>query len=89
MSEQSLRVWIKQADLTWSGWRSLAVVLDVWSRRVVGWAMAEHLRTELVVDALDMASWQRRPPRAWSTTVIRAASLGSRGRRNTASLDGE
>ena len=57
------QLWV--ADITyiptWSGWLYLAVVLDVWSRRVVGWAMADHLRTELVVDALDMAIWQRRP----------------------------
>ncbi len=39
----------------------LAVVLDVWSRRIVGWAMATHLRSELVVKALDMAIEQRRP----------------------------
>ena len=37
------------------------MVLDVFSRRVVGWAMADHLPTELVVDALDMAIWNRRP----------------------------
>jgi putative transposase len=37
------------------------VVLDAWSRRVVGWAMATHLRTELVLDALEMALEQRRP----------------------------
>jgi putative transposase len=57
------RVWT--ADITyvptWSGWLYLAVVLDCFSRRVVGWAMAEHLRTELVIDALDMAIWNRRP----------------------------
>ena len=46
---------------TWSGFLYLAVVLDAWSRRVVGWAMAGHLRTELVVQALDMALRQRRP----------------------------
>ena len=45
---------------TWSGFLYLAVVLDAWSRRVVGWAMAGHLRTELVVQALDMALGQRR-----------------------------
>jgi len=39
----------------------LAVVLDVWSRRVVGWAMENHLKTELVLEALNMAIWQRRP----------------------------
>jgi putative transposase len=43
------------------GFLYLAVVLDVFSRRVVGWAMASHLRTELVLAALDMALAQRRP----------------------------
>jgi putative transposase len=46
---------------TWSGFLFLAVVLDVWSRRIVGWSMATHLQTELVLDALDMAVTQRRP----------------------------
>ena len=46
-----------------AGFLYLAVVLDVWSRRMVGWAMANHLRTELVLDALNMAIRQRRP--AW------------------------
>jgi putative transposase len=36
-------------------------VLDAWSRKVVGWSMANHLRTELVLDALEMAIGQRRP----------------------------
>ena len=57
------RLWV--ADITyiptWAGFLYLAVVLDVWSRRVVGWAMATHLKTELVLDALNMAIWQRRP----------------------------
>ena len=46
---------------TWAGFLYLAVVLDTFSRRVVGWSMANHLRTRLVLDALDMALWQRRP----------------------------
>jgi len=46
---------------TWTGFLYVAVVLDVWSRRVVGWAMASHLRKELVLDALNMAVEQRRP----------------------------
>lgn len=49
----------------------VAVVLDVWSRRVVGWAMAAHLRTDLVVAALDMALAQRRP-----TSVIHHSDQG-------------
>jgi len=57
------RLWV--ADITYvptgAGLLYLAVVLDVWSRRIVGWAMAAHLRTELVLAALDMALAQRRP----------------------------
>jgi putative transposase len=59
------RLWV--ADITyiatWAGFLFLSVVLDAWSRKVVGWAMATHLRTELVLDALNMALWQRRPRR--------------------------
>jgi putative transposase len=39
----------------------LATVLDAWSRRVVGWSIADHIRSELVVDAVQMAIWRRRP----------------------------
>lgn len=57
--------WLWVADITyvptWAGFLYLAVVLDAFSRRVVGWAMANHLRTELVLDALNMALWRRRP----------------------------
>ncbi len=57
------RLWV--ADITyvptWAGWLYLAVVIDVWSRRVVGWSMATHLRTRLVLDALGMAIQQRCP----------------------------
>ena len=57
------RLWV--ADITyiptWAGFLYLAVVVDAWSRRVIGWAMESHLRTELVLTALDMAVEQRRP----------------------------
>ena len=57
------QLWV--ADITyvptWAGWLYLAVVLDAWSRRIVGWAMAPHLRAELVEDALAMAISRRRP----------------------------
>jgi putative transposase len=57
------RLWV--ADITyiptWSGFLYLAMVLDVYSRRVVGWAMQTHLRTELILAALEMALVQRRP----------------------------
>jgi transposase InsO family protein len=44
---------------TWEGWLYLATVLDVFSRRVIGWALAEHLRAELVCTALRMAGATR------------------------------
>jgi putative transposase len=57
------KVWV--ADITYvateEGFLYLAFILDVHSRRVVGWAMEGHLRTELVVDALRMAVWRRKP----------------------------
>jgi putative transposase len=57
------RLWV--ADITyvatWAGWLYLAVVVDAWSRRVVGWAMSTHLQTALVMDALHMAIQQRHP----------------------------
>jgi putative transposase len=46
---------------TWEGWVYLAAVQDAYSRRIVGWSMAEHMRAELVVDALQMALHRRRP----------------------------
>ena len=46
---------------TWNGWLYLAVVLDAWSRRIVGWAMAPHMRAELVEGALAMAISNRKP----------------------------
>jgi len=57
------RLWV--ADITylrtWEGWLYLVAVQDVFSRRIVGWSMADHMRTELVTDALQMALAQRRP----------------------------
>lgn len=57
------KLWV--ADITylptWAGFLYLAVVIDVWSRKVVGWSMATHLKTELVLAALDVAVAQRQP----------------------------
>jgi putative transposase len=57
------RLWV--ADITyvgtWEGWLYLSFVLDTFSRKVVGWLMANHLKTELVLDALNMALYNRRP----------------------------
>jgi putative transposase len=62
-AERPGRLWV--ADITYVptlvGFLFLAVVMDVFSRRIVGSAMATHLRTELILDALNMAIYQRRP----------------------------
>jgi putative transposase len=67
------QLWV--ADITyvptWSGFLYLAVVVDAWSRRVVGWAMETHLRTGLVLAALNMAIAQRQP-----TNVIHHSDQG-------------
>jgi len=59
------QVWLQ--DITYvptaQGWLYLALVMDLWSRRIVGWAMAAHLRSELVLSALQMACQHRCPPK--------------------------
>ena len=60
------RVWVSDITYVWTavGWLYLAVVLDLYSRRVVGWAMADHMRAELVLDALSAALGSREPSEA-------------------------
>ena len=50
---------------TWEGWAYLATVIDLASRRVVGWAIADHMEASLVCDALNMAIAARRPAPGW------------------------
>ena len=75
IAEAPDRLWV--ADITylptWEGFLYLAVVLDVFSRTVVGWAMADHLRSELVVSALELALWRRRP----TAEVVHHSDRGS------------
>jgi hypothetical protein len=66
---------------TWDGWAYLATVIDLHSRRVVGWAIADHMRTSLVTDALDMALALRTPPAG----VIFHSDRGAQGRFNRSS----
>jgi putative transposase len=80
------RLWV--ADITyiptWAGFLYLAVVLDAFSRRIVGWAMETHLRTELVLEALNMALAQRRPAgvihHSDQGTQYTSIAFGMRGR---------
>ncbi len=69
------RLWL--ADITYvpsrEGFLYLSFILDACSRRIVGWSMADHLRTELVVDALEMALWRRCSP----SGVIHHSDRGS------------
>ena len=57
------RTWV--SDITYihtkKGWLYLAVVLDLYSRQIVGWAMDKHMKKQLPLDALAMAYWRRKP----------------------------
>ena len=61
VAERPNQLWL--ADITyvstWQGWLYVAFILDVHSRMIVGWQLANHLRTDLVLDALEMALWRR------------------------------
>jgi len=58
------RVWVADITVIWTleGWLYLAAIMDLFDRQVVGWAMADHMRTELTLDALRMAVGRRQPP---------------------------
>jgi len=62
-AERPNRLWVADATYipTWSGFLYLAIVLDVFSRKIVGWAMETYLRTELMLAAIDMAITMRKP----------------------------
>ena len=57
------KVWTTDITYVWTleGWLYVAVVIDLFSRQVVGWAIADHMRTSLCVSALQMAFWRRKP----------------------------
>jgi putative transposase len=74
------QIWLQ--DITYvptaQGWFYLALVMDLWSRKIVGWAMADHLRSELVVSALQMACTQRRPGQGLLVHSDRGVQYASR-----------
>jgi putative transposase len=67
--------WVADFTYVWTreGWLYVAVVLDLFSRRVVGWAMQATMTTQLVTDALLMAVWRRRP----AATILHHSDQGS------------
>ncbi|WP_160163285.1 DDE-type integrase/transposase/recombinase [Nitrolancea hollandica] len=70
------QVWLGDSTYvsTWEGWLYLAILLDAYSRRVVGCSMADHLRTELALEALHMALTGRPPTPGSSITWAAAVS---------------
>ncbi len=58
------QVWTTDITYVWTlqGWLYVAIVIDLFSRQVVGWAIDDHMRTSLCVKALQMAFWRRKPP---------------------------
>jgi putative transposase len=66
---------------TQEGWLYLAVVIDLYSRQVVGWSMAEHMRTKLVNDALLMAVWKRKPEKGLMWHTDRGSQYASESHR--------
>lgn len=66
---------------TQEGWLYLAVVIDLFSRQIVGWSMAEHMRTKLVNDALLMAIWKRKPAKGLLWHTDRGSQYASEGHR--------
>ena len=57
--------WVSDITYCWTneGWLYLAVIMDLYSRKVVGWALSERMTKQLVIDALQMAIWGRKPPK--------------------------
>jgi putative transposase len=64
VAERPNQVWLVDISYvpTSEGWLYLAVVLDLYTRKIVGWAMRDHMRTELTIAALTMAIHQQKPP---------------------------
>jgi len=74
------QIWLQ--DITYvpteAGWMYLALVMDRWSRKIVGWAMAQHMRSELVIEALQMAQTQRQPGKGLLVHSDRGVQYASR-----------
>lgn len=74
------------SDITYchteEGWLYLAVVMDLYSRKVVGWALSERMTKQLVIDALQMALWRRKPPRGLSIHSDRGSQYCSHDYQN-------
>ena len=79
VAQQADEVWVTDITQirTHEGWLYLAVVIDLYSRAVVGWSMQGHIRTELVLDAMLMAKWRRQPKQAVVIHSDQGSQFGS------------
>ena len=70
------RVWTGDITYVWTfeGWMYLAIVVDLFSRRIVGWAMDKRMKAQLTIDALAMGYWMRKPPKDWFIIQTGAAN---------------
>ncbi len=61
--QQPDQAWVQDITYIWTseGWLYLAIVIDLYSRKVIGWSMGTRMKAQLVCDALTMAMWQRKP----------------------------
>lgn len=76
-------VWVGDITYIWTneGWFYLATVIDLYSRKIVGWSMADTMKTKLVNDALQMAIWQRKPPKGLVWHTDRGSQYASKSHR--------
>ena len=76
-------VWVGDITYIWTGqgWFYLATVIDLLSRKIVGWSMADNMKTGLVNDALKMAIWQRKPHKGLIWHTDRGSQYASKAHR--------
>jgi transposase InsO family protein len=77
------KVWVGDITYIWTdmGWLYLATVIDLFSRKVVGWSMSDRMKTSLVNDAMQMAIWQRKPPKGLIWHTDRGSQYASKSHR--------
>lgn len=82
--------WVSDITYLWTqeGWLYLAVVIDLYSRKVVGWSMSSRMKASLVCDALSMALWQRRPPAGLIVHSDRGSQYASEAYRKLLAVHG-
>jgi transposase InsO family protein len=83
-------VWVGDITYIWTdmGWLYLATVIDLFSRKVVGWSMSDRMKTSLVNDAMQMAIWQRKPPKGLIWHTDRGSQYASKAHRALLSQHG-